>query len=79
MKEFYGVLEKCHTEGPSFDLIRLRNDALAAKAVLIAAIERKSSVGAHIRSDAVLTNEEKYRIILNNENGEITVKRETVK
>ena len=76
MDKIDGILEKCSQERKSFDLTRLKNDALAAKAVLVAALERRASVGAHVRSDSTLTNEEKYRIILVNENGEITAKKE---
>ena len=73
------IIEGCTQGGRSYDRIRLRNDAVVARAVLIAALERRESVGAHIRSDAIPPCGEKYRIILQNKNGDIAVKREAIK
>ena len=73
------IIEKTSGAPFSFDLVRLRNDAVTVKAVITAALARKESVGSHIRSDGVLTTEEKYCIILRNENGALTVKKETLK
>ena len=73
------ILEKVSGNSPSFERIRLKNDALVTKAVLLSALARETSVGAHVRSDSRLTSEEKYRIILNNENDEISVKKEALR
>ena len=63
----------------SFDAIRLRNDAVAAKLAVRAALERNESVGSHVRADFPLTGGEKYCIILKNESGDIAVKRQILK
>ena len=73
------IIEKCTDESRSYDRLRLKNDAVTARAVLIAALERRECVGAHIRSDSITSGEEKYRIILQNKNGDIAVKREAIK
>lgn len=61
----------------SFEELRFRNDLLTARLSLTAALERKGSVGCHIREDAV-EEKEKYRLLLKLNGAEITVKREPV-
>ena len=61
----------------SFEELRFRNDLLTARLSLTAALERKGSVGCHIRED-VVEEMEKYRLLLKLNGAEITVKREPV-
>ncbi len=63
----------------SYSGIRLYNDAVTIKLVLFAALSRKESVGGHIRSDSIADAEEKYSIVLKNDNGILTESRNVLK
>ena len=53
---------------------RLRNDTLTAYAVTLAALERKTSTGCHVRTDSV-GEPEKYRVNIRCENGRAVPRR----
>ena len=53
---------------------RLRNDTLTAYAVTLAALERKTSTGCHVRTDSA-GEPEKYRVNIRCENGRAVPRR----
>ena len=61
----------------SFEKHRLYNDLLTARIALLSALERKQSVGCHVREDSV---EEAipYRIIIQNKDGHCALSKESV-
>ena len=61
----------------SFGLHRLRNDLLTARMALVSALERKGSIGCHVREDS-LEEAEPYRIIIQNAGGSMAVRRESI-
>lgn len=56
--------------------MRLHNDLVAAKAALLAALERKMSVGCHFRADS--TEESLCRIVIKNQGTDFALSREAV-
>ena len=49
-------------EQQAFDRLRLENDLTAARLTLLAALERKESVGCHVRLDCPDREEKRYRV-----------------
>lgn len=62
----------------SFSAMRLFNDALTVKLVIEAALMRDSSVGAHVRSDAVEYTE-RYCVTQRLSDGELCIQRQEIK
>ena len=60
-----------------YEKLRLRNDLLAAKAALSSALERKTSVGCHFRSDTA-EEEPPYRIVIKNNGKGFSLSRESI-
>ena len=60
-----------------FEKHRLYNDLITARIAMLSALERKQSVGCHVREDSV---EEAipYRIIIQNQDGELIASKESV-
>lgn len=52
------------SEPALYTWMRLKNDVLTAYLVAVAALERKESVGCHVRADNTSGPKEKYRVIL---------------
>jgi succinate dehydrogenase/fumarate reductase flavoprotein subunit len=78
LKECRELVRVASEHPSSYSAKRLYNDALTAEAVIIAALERRSSVGAHIREDGI-SESEKYRLVLRKNNGTIKPERQAIK
>ena len=61
----------------SFEGYRLHNDLTTARMALVSALERRNSVGCHIRDDAV-EEAGPYRVIIQNAGGRMAVLRERI-
>ena len=75
--ELDAILAELDNWEDSFERYRLRNDLLTARMALASALERKGSVGCHIRDDAV-KEMDSYRVIIQNAGGHMTVLRESI-
>ena len=61
LQHHVSALPPCPAE-QAFDRLRLENDLTAARLVILAALERKESVGCHVRSDCPERENSRYRI-----------------
>ena len=59
----------------SFSAVRLRHDTLTAKIALSCAIERKESIGCHIRDDIVLQETQPYTLFVKQEKGQMKIEK----
>ena len=77
--EIENIISSASEHLDSFNGIRLCNDAVTIKLVVRAALLRRESVGGHIRADSTPESGEKYCIVLKNDNGTLTERRDILK
>ena len=71
------LVSKLKDAGESYSARRLYNDAYTAYLAALSAMERKESVGCHIRSDGEVAKE-RYRIILKNDRGNVSAEKQPI-
>jgi fumarate reductase (CoM/CoB) subunit A len=63
-----------------YNKMRLKNDVLTAYLVTAAALERKESVGCHVRSDSQAANNcERYRLLMEKDGEDVKISKEPIK
>ncbi len=73
-----GILERVNDRSRSYDAVRLKNDTVTAIIAISAAMERRSCVGSHYRSDGI-DEAEKYSIEIKKCGGEMQIHRRLLK
>lgn len=77
--EIENIISSASEHLDSFGGIRLYNDAVTIKLVIFSALLRRESIGGHIRADSTPESGEKYCIVLKNDNGTLTERRDILK
>ncbi|MBQ9115602.1 MAG: FAD-binding protein [Clostridia bacterium] len=73
-----GIIKKAMEHKDSFEACRLFNDALTVRLLIGAALERKESIGGHVRSDGKAHIGERYTVTLIKDNNSIKVQRRSL-
>lgn len=73
-----GIIKKAMEHKDSFEACRLFNDSLTVRLLIGAALERKESVGGHVRSDGKAHIGERYTVTLIKDNNSIKVQRRSL-
>ena len=72
------ILDRVRNCARSYDAVRLKNDVVTAMIAISAAMERKSSVGSHYRSDGI-EETEKYSIEIKKSGEQMQIRRRLLK